>query len=277
MNQDSGQPGGMPIFITGSPRSGTSIFILGLKSATGIPAFAEGQLLDVYGKISLAVDRHYTNYAHSAGDPRHAIGNISADEVKQAMARTLLDLSNKVHGGTSWIDKSGGTEMLEYIRMLARIGQPFVTFFCYRRAIENVYSRLQKFPKFDITYHAQDWVNIMRAWRQTRALLPVGTWLEIEQKDIADRPGYVAEGVTQVMKLTPQQRDKMIETFSKQRPQVLASDEVGRTLTINQTGWDADQRAAFRAAVEEEMRIWGFTYDERYRVPVAQPVGAAGA
>ncbi len=277
MNQDPGQAGGMPIFITGSPRSGTSIFILGLKAATELPAFSEGQLLDVYGKIAVVVDRHYTHYAHSAADPRHAIGNVSAEEVKQAMARTLLELSNKVHGGTSWIDKSGGTEMLDYIRQLARMGQPFVTFFCYRRAIENVYSRLQKFPKFDITYHAKDWVNIMRTWRQTRALLPVGTWLEIEQKDIADRPGFVAEGVTQVLKLTPPQKDRMIETFSKQRPQVLASDEVGRTLAINQTGWDTDQRAAFRAEVEEEMRIWGFTYDERYRTPVAQPAGASGA
>ena len=271
----AGQSGG-PIFITGSPRSGTSIFILGLKDATGIAGFGEGQLLDIYSKLQLGVDRHYTHYASSAADPRHAIGNITADQVKQALARTLLDLSNQVHGGTAWIDKTGGTEMMDYLSMLTRLGQPFFTFFCYRRPIENVFSRLKKFPKFDITYHAQDWVKIMQAWRATRALLPAGSWLEVEQKDIADKPELVAAEVAKVLNLADEQRDRMVGVFQKQRPQVLASDAVGRTLTINQTGWDLNQRTAFRLAVDAEMRVWGFTYDERYRVPVASAAQAAG-
>jgi hypothetical protein len=256
-----------PVFITGSPRSGTSIFSLGLRNATGITSFAEGHLLDLYGKLSTSVDRHYQMFAGPAGDSRHALGNVAAADVKLALARTMLDLSDKVHGGPTWLDKTAGTEMMEFLRVLTRLDRPFITFFLFRRPLENVYSRLRKFPKHDIAYHAADWASIMRHWRETRDMLKPGSWVEVEHKDIVDHPDRVADSVARVMRLSPGQRNRLIHIFTNRRPQVLASETVGRTLTIEETGWDPGQQTVFRQKVDEEMRRWGFTYDERYRVP----------
>lgn len=262
-NQTSG-----PVFITGSPRSGTSIFTVALKEATGITAFAEGHLLDLYGQLKITVDRHYRIYAVPASDQRHALGNIPADRIKRELALTLLRLSDEVHGGPTWLDKTGGTDMLEFLRILTTLDRPFVTFFLYRRPLENVVSRLRKFPKHDLAYHAQDWTRIMRAWRDTRAVLPEGSWLEVEQKDIADAPDRVAADVAKLMNLTRQQQTRMTTVMRNRRTQMLASETVGRTLTIEQAGWDAEQQNIFRREVDDEMQVWGFTYDERYRVPV---------
>ena len=65
------------------------------------------------------------------------------------------------------------------------------------------------------------------------------------------------------------QKAKMIATFATARPQVLASESVGRVLTLEQTGWTDEQKTIFRDTCAAEMELWGYTFDERYRVAPA--------
>ncbi len=257
------------VFIIGSPRSGSSIFTLALRRATGLPGFHEGQVVDMFGKIENVIEQHYKIYKGPASNDRHALGNLPIDEMKNAMARALLELNDKLSGGTVWLDKTVSPGMLPFLRRLSHLDQPFATFFLYRRPIENVYSRLKKFPKHDIAYQTMDWVRIMQGWRGLRGDLPAGSWMEIEHRDMVDHPEQVAEGVARLVPMTAEQKATMVATFATARPQVLASESVGRMLTLEQTGWSDEQKTIFRDTCTAEMDAWGYTFDERYRVPPA--------
>ena len=89
-----------------------------------------------------------------------------------------------VHPYPLWFDKSGHAEMIPAIPILRRLWPDSVYIFCKRRAIENVASRLKKFPAHDFERHCAGWAKTMAAWRGVRPELPPEIYLEVDQQDL---------------------------------------------------------------------------------------------
>ena len=257
--------GRWPLFVTGSPRSGTSIFALALRLATKVDSYNEGHFLKIYPLLEDGVDRFYERSARLMIDPGHAITHIEKNTVKNEILEALFKIMNSLHGGEAWVDKSGGIDTLKFLAAAAGAGKKFFVFFMYRRAIENVYSRLEKFPQHGLRYHAQDWTATMRAWREIRPLLPADSFMEVEQRSLVTDPAGVSAAVGASLGWSAEEEARMLQVFQNRKPQQLASDVIGRALSMESTGWSPEDQAIFRECVDEEMRMWGFTYGPEYR------------
>jgi len=250
------------VFIVGSPRSGTSILAQGLKAA-GYAGYNEGNFLSLIAGMDALVDRHVSIFATS--DAQGLMSVIDPRRLKQRLRRVIADSVACMHTGQVWFDKTGNPEMIEAIPALLSIWPGAHFIFAKRRAIENIVSRVVKFPRHDFAYHCADWARNMRAWRcvDRTALKPKS--LEIDQYDIARHPQATADAIGRFLRLPIQNTANMENIFATGRPQATGENTSMRILPLSATGWSDTQTALFHQHCDREMHAFGYTEDESYR------------
>lgn len=251
-----------PLFVVGSPRSGTSILVQALLTA-GYTGYYEGNFLSLLHRLDIDVETHFKVFG--ATDSKVLTAHIDKDELKSRLSSVLRDTVETLYKGQPWLDKTGNPEMISAIPIIRAIWPNSVFIFAKRRAIENVTSRLKKFPKFEFKYHCIDWARNMATWRDIRATQRDLKFLEIDQWDIANEPKALAEVMVAFLNL-PEEKTKIIaDTFIHKRPQETDAGTSSRTLTLVQTGWTTTQQEIFRQHCGQEMSANGYTEDETYR------------
>ena len=135
-----------PVFIVGSPRSGTSILIASLLRA-GYGGFLEGNFLSLIQTIERDVERHFSVFY--TPNEKVLTSRLDRAALKEQMSRVIVDTAVAQQPTGPWVDKTGGPEMIQSIPVLRRLlpGSRFI--FAKRRAIENVVSRVVKFPNLN--------------------------------------------------------------------------------------------------------------------------------
>ena len=141
-----------PVFVVGSPRSGTSILVDALFSA-GYKGFREGSFLSLITGIDAAVDKQFRTF--DDGNSAVLISNVDKEALKERL-HEVLKMEAALHQQLPWFDKTGNPEIVPAIPVLRRLWPESVFVFAKRRAIENVMSRVRKFPKHSFEYHCTD-------------------------------------------------------------------------------------------------------------------------
>src|SRR5215469_1917124 len=157
-----------PVFIVGSPRSGTSALVTALMSI-GYRGYNEGNFLPLMAIIDRVVDNHYA--AFGKPNPKVLTAQIDREQLKNGIEQVFKQLTDNAHPYPLWFDKSGHAEMIPAIPTLRRLWPQAVYVFCKRRGIENVASRLKKFPAQGFERHCLGWAKVMTAWRSLRPQL----------------------------------------------------------------------------------------------------------
>ena len=132
-----------PVFIVGSPRSGTSILISSLLSA-GYNGYLEGNFLSLVRVVERDVDRHFASFY--TPNPKVLTSRIDVAGLKERLSRVIVDAAAEQQPAPPWVDKTGNPEMIEAIPTLRRLFPTSRFIFAKRRAIENIVSRVIKFP-----------------------------------------------------------------------------------------------------------------------------------
>lgn len=268
-----GSPRG-PVFIVGSPRSGTSILVDALMAA-GYTGFKEGNFLSLIHGIDRQVDRHFA--AFGSTNPSVLTTHVDPVKLKADLVAVIAAAAAAHHQGDMWLDKTGNPEMIEAIPTLRRLWPNSVFIFSRRRAIENVASRLKKFPQFTFEYHCRDWAANMQAWTRAHEIDPALPGLDIDQRDIADDPKLTAERLARFLALSGPAEAAIVTTFSTKVTQQTDADSTRRVMTLQSTGWDDEQIATFRRCCGQQMNRYGYTNDETYRRPAPAPAPAPPA
>lgn len=89
--------------------------------------------------------------------------------------------------------------------------------------------------------------------------------MEIEQRSLVTNPAGVSAAVGAALGWNGDEEARMLQVFQNRKPQQLASEVIGRALSMESTGWSLEDQAIFRECVDEEMKMWGFTYGPEYR------------
>jgi hypothetical protein len=255
-----------PVFIVGSPRSGTSILTIALQCA-GYTGFEEGNFLSLLTRLHQDVDDHFRDFGTNHQNVLTA--HIDQDGLKAQLAALLRAQVEPFYGGRPWFDKTGNPEMITAIPTLRLLWPDSVFIFAKRRGIENIVSRLRKFPQYDFAYHCRDWARNMAGWRALRAAHPDLKALEVDQRHIAEAPAKTAAALGDFLNLQPSAIETIGQIFTGERPQESAPGTAERRMTLASTGWDEAQRLMFRALCGAEMAAFHYTEDEQYesRVP----------
>lgn len=246
-----------PIFVVGSPRSGTSATVLALKEGGKLPGYNEGHLVTLLGDFIAIADRHYHRRRRLMGDERHLLANVPRDVLVGELVDVFEAHYVKLHGSPRFFEKTGDEAMIRMSGTLQEIWPATQFVFAKRRGIENIMSRIRKFPEVDFETHCKRWAGIMIAWSEVRGELR--STLEVDQADMLARPEMVAEQLGEFLELSAEQIAGMAEILGKRRPQrTTDADDDAPALTLDATGWDEGQKAHFRTVCGPAMELFGY-------------------
>jgi Sulfotransferase family len=252
-----------PVFIVGSARSGTSALVDGLMSV-GYQGYREGMLLSLIFKISQLTEQHFKVFGK--GKKRNMLASVDKDKLKDALFQVFKDTVTELNPTPPWLDKTGSPEMIRSIPHILKLWPDAAVVFAKRRGIENVLSRIKKFPAHDFEHHCQSWAANMTAWRRIRTQLPQDAFVEVDQQDMIQQPEKVAEALTKLLRMPENQQRRLAATFQSKRPQQTEKDSAKRVYSLKTSGFSEEQAATFLNLCKEEMEAFGYSTDERYRV-----------
>src|SRR3954469_5424274 len=172
-------PAKYPVFIIGSPRSGTSALI-GALLGVGYNGYREGNFLQLMPMIGAMIDRHFATFGQDGAEV--LVTHVDPKALKEAINEVFAGFVNRLHPNPPWVDKSGNPEMIGAIPALMKLWPDSHFVFAKRRAIENIVSRLKKFSQHNFEYHCRDWARNMQAWRIMRDNVPKASRLEVDQQ-----------------------------------------------------------------------------------------------
>jgi hypothetical protein len=251
-----------PVFIVGSARSGTSATVNAFI-AVGYHGFREGHFLPLAHRIDNAIDQHFSNApVHNA---RVLMANLDKGSVKGRIHHVFRDIVNDANPQSPWFDKTGGAEMIRFLPQVFALWPTAGAVFLKRRAIENILSRIKKFPKHSFDHHCADWAKTMSAWREVRERLPRDRYMEIDQYDMINNVGATASALSGFLGVTGENGNAMEAQWQKTRPQETEANSAKRIWTLDSTGWSEQQRETFRQFCVPEMTAFGYTLDADYR------------
>jgi hypothetical protein len=249
-----------PVFIVGSPRSGTSV-VANVLSHVGYHGFAEGHFLPLLRRIDLLVDDHFYWWP---SDPVVMLGNVDKRDLKRKIFEAFRTVVNDLHPNEAWWDKTHHPEMILSIPIIRELWPASVFVFTKRRGIENVISRVKKFPDDSFEFHCYNWAKTMAAWRTIRQQLPPGCFIEVEQRDMIQQPERTARSLCAFLQLDESAVRAAYETMSFDRPEESEEGSASKTSSLAESGWTVEQTETFLKNCETEMKEFGYTMDEHY-------------
>jgi hypothetical protein len=256
-------PSASPVFVVGSPRSGTSMLAHLLISA-GYSGFREGNFLGLLRHIERLLGNYFNWFG--TDNPEVLMSRIDREELLADIAELFRRRLEKEHPIAPWFDKSGNPEVIELIPTLVQMWPSARFVFAKRRSIENIVSRLKKFPEHPFEYHCRDWAKNMSAWRAVRAALPDLACIEVEQQDMVKHPAVVAAELGELLGLPPDRQAGLIKIMGSERPQQTTAGSTERVMSLASTGWSPADVDLFLTHCKAEMDAFGYTLDETYSV-----------
>jgi Sulfotransferase family len=249
-----------PVFIVGSPRSGTSILINGLMAA-GYKGFREGNFLTLLRMFQISAQRHRTIFGTNVD--KVLAGRIDWPAFINDISLVFKRHVDALNPVSPWVDKTGNPEMIEAIPQIRLLWPSAVFIFAKRRAIENISSRVKKFPEHTFEYHCRDWSRNMAAWRAVRDQVGL-RGIEIDQQDIIRSPELVAARLGDILGAGPEARERIRATFTKDRPQQTEQGSAARVVSMDSVAWNAEQREIFLRLCWPEMVQFNYSANESY-------------
>jgi hypothetical protein len=250
-----------PVFIVGSPRSGTSILVRALVGV-GYHGYNEGNFLPLMNIIDRAVDNHFSVFGKP--NPNVLAAQVDPKVLKSRIENMFKELTDTLNKGPLWFDKSGNADMIRAIPVLRRLWPDSVYIFAKRRAIENVVSRIKKFPAHGFEYHCADWAKNMAAWREVREELPSGVYLEVDQQDLIRNTETTSEKISNFLELGRERLETLVNIFQSRRPQETTQGSALKTYSLESLGWSETELTIFKKHCDPEMKAYGYGSGSEY-------------
>jgi len=252
-----------PVFIVGSPRSGTSALVDVLRHG-GYNGFLEGNFLSLLQGVDQLIEQHYKWY--SSDNKRVLLSNVDKNDLKRQLFERFQTIVNSLNPQAPWFDKTGNPEMTMAIPIVRELWPSAAFIFAKRRGIENVISRLTKFPGHSFDYHCANWAKNMSVWRTIRGQIPADSFFEMEQRKMVRHPKAAARELGVFLGMSEAAMTAVANVMDTHRPQETTKGSAIRTVSLDGAGWSKEQIDTFLKHCETEMKEFGYTSDERYSV-----------
>jgi len=258
MNSDNNNS--QPIFIIGAARSGTSILALAIRSTMKIPFYAEGHFLPAMNYVVSSIDNYYSS--KSRASENMAISHIKKDDLIIEIQKLFFNTYNSLYQSSIWLDKTPEFEMIDAVPIIAKTWPNAKFIFAKRRGIENINSRLIKFPTVPFEVHCKLWSASMTSWLEVRKSV-VDSSIEIEQRDIEINPKMVSKRICDFLNIGEESVELIYDIFTSKRPE---STSVYRAvdLDLNNTGWTAEQIKIYKEHCSDISKKFGYSETADY-------------
>lgn len=196
--------------------------------------------------------------------PRMLASVTDPEELGREYRDMVRRFYDRAYRGGNVVDKTPSIDGVETVPFIQSVFPEARFVFCHRRALENVESRLRKWPAVPFDAHCREWGETMSLWRRVRRDLPPGHYREIElRRSILDLEGTV-QNLKALVGCDDDAAQRMRATLTEESPSMIEGSEVGRVLDLDSMGWTASERASFLKTCRSELDSWGYSLDARY-------------
>lgn len=259
--------------VVGSPRSGTTVVGNMIQQAYGTKAHGESHLAELFSGLISHADEYLTN-SQAAKNKGTMVWEMPSLLVKAQLIKQLRDIYITYYGNEVVVDKTPGIPMLKSLPLLISAFPSAKVVYCQRRGIENVASRLRKFPNAKFDVHCKQWTQTLKIWKrmktQLSTVLGSSSWcLEVEQYELATAPSKVTDEIGFFLQVGKGAINRMFRYQERKAPQV-TSGKPSDVTSLNAVNWTEQQKAYFIETCGELMKEQGYSLDESYYFNEAQ-------
>ncbi|MEY2641050.1 MAG: hypothetical protein RL150_443 [Candidatus Parcubacteria bacterium] len=253
-----------PIFITGSVRTGTSILTRALVDGAGIPGYAEGCITDIFGSFVRMVDIKYARRSREIAQGSIMLERIDQEKLKKSLAQWFKELYDaRIPFRGMWVDKTPDNDTVLALPYLLQAWPDATCIIMKRRPIENIASRLRKFPHLSFEQHCIALRDVLVNMQRACERLPKDRYLVLDQYDIATKPQQTAKAIGIFLNLSIPQIEKMATIFEHRRPEFTGGDEQ-LLRSLEEMPWTPEQKTFFLDTFAELMPAFGWGLETTY-------------
>jgi hypothetical protein len=225
-----------PVIVLGAARSGTSAMAQALTASGSYEGYEEGHLLDLIGSLSRTVADFYKSRTEEWRIGRVTqIAHVPQRFIEQGLRHILIETARETYKTGYWVDKTPRTSMIAVAPLLREIWPNARFIYMRRRALENIDSRLRKFPGLDFEAQCREWALSIQNWYAIADEL-AGTAIEIDQVFMAASPGKVATTVGEFLGLSGPALARMTQALEFDQPERTAAS-FGAVADLDTLGW----------------------------------------
>ena len=244
-------PGGLKVFIVGSPRSGTSITFYAMRQVMGLPGFGESHVFPIFQRMIYDFYKYSKEFSENKEVMAH---QLDTKTFKATLFEYINNLYRRVYAGESWVDKTPGGEGVRGIPVLLEAFPSAKIIIARRTGLETVSSIVKKFSvPFD--HACMIWNVAARETIQIRQL-NIGV-LEVDQFDMTNNPTSTGQRITSFLG-HPEKATAMAQFFAGTRTDQLSNHDWTRRVTLNDTGWTDSDKEKFVSICGPMMRAFGY-------------------
>jgi hypothetical protein len=259
-----------PVIVLGAARSGTSAMAQALTTSGVYEGFEEGHFLDLLQPMLRSVEDFYEARAEEWSPARSTlIRNIPQRFIVDGVQHIFIQAARHAFPTGRWVDKTPRPSMINVAPLLREIWPNARFIFMRRRAIENLESRLRKFPNTDFETHCREWALVIQNWYAIADQLK-GAALEVDQLYLARNPAAVTATLRDFLRLSDESVSRIAQALATDQPERTES-HFGAIADITNLGWTPQQLDIFRSACGEAMRLAGYSEGSDYYLSREMP------
>jgi len=234
------------LYILGSTRSGTSA-LRNAIAETRYRGHGEGHLVPVLTDMIATV-----RTAKRSGMGHDVFGtglhHLDTDALLRALFEGYERYLAEEFAGSHILDKTPTIAPILAAPDLAAYHRNAKFLYCSRRHVDNIQSKLHKFPDVALEEHAREWADCHAAWVDARAQLDAQgqDYLELDFFDLATDCAAVAERIGAYLDLDGDETAGIARYLSSQRPQAEQGRDLTRYLRLSEVDWSDEQKDRFR-------------------------------
>jgi hypothetical protein len=253
--------------VVGSPRSGTTVVGNMIQQAYEVKAHGEAHLAELFSNLIALTNEHVTK-SSAALNKGTLVWEVPPVLLKAQLIKQLRDVYITYYGNNAIVDKTPGIPMLQALPLLLLAFPHAKVVYCQRRGIENVASRMRKFPKVKFEGHCRQWTQSIKVWlrvkRRISALLGRNDWfVEVEQFHLATFPKSVTQTIGEFLGTDNSSITRMFDYQAKKSPQVTGGKPSDIT-SLEKLNWTDEQKTFFTEHCGAIMNEMGYSLDESY-------------
>ena len=253
--------------VVGSPRSGTTAVGNMVQQAFETRAHGEAHLAELFSNL-IHQSEEFLENGPAANSRGTLVWEVPSVFVKAQLVKQLRDVYTTYNANGVILDKTPGIPMLQALPILILAFPNAKVVYCQRRGIENVASRLRKFPNTQFEAHCEQWTQTVFVWQRLKKQISrlIGCddwWIEVEQFDLATSPQQVTKALGSFLSLNEFAVTRMFEYQEKKTPEI-TSGKPSDVSSLDAVNWTDAQKQIFTRVCGETMKQQGYTTDVSY-------------
>lgn len=252
------------LYILGSTRSGTSA-LRNAIAGTRYKGYGEGHLVPILSEIIASVRRNGKS-GLGAEVPGNGLSGLKADAlITSLFAGYEAYLADQLKA-THIVDKTPTISPILAAPDLARYHSGAKFIHCSRRHLDNIQSKVKKFPDKSVENHAREWTDCHQAWFAARQTLEAmdQDFLEVNFHDMAADPAGVSQRIGAYLELDADEVAGVESYLQSQRPQANKDRDLTQFLKLSELPWSDTDKRRFVEITSHVGRTLGYGLEQYY-------------